>query len=226
MALVRTVGWSLLTTQVLDEAFEYAGGTLATLHTEVGAASGTVTGFVFYVGEGTTNRIAGFAIGGSSNKCFVNARAQSAGSDFGGSYAKASDNVRVVATKSCVAVTNVDADSVSKMGIVFTTDSNGNLCCVLCGADAQTLANPAVVPRDALYTAKVTYPASTSNAFGATALSKIPVPSYDGNARYLPKALFAHATQYQIDGPVLLNSLTKFYCIGGSWFLDDSEGAS
>ena len=225
MALVRTVGWSLLTTQVLDEAFEYAGGTLATLHTDVGAASGTVTGFIFYVGEGTANRIAGFAIGGSSDKCFVNARAQSSGSDFGGSYAKASDNVRVVATRSSVAVTNVDGDGASKMGIVFTTDSNGNLCTVLCGDDAQTLANPAVVPRDALYTTKVTYPASTSNSFGATALSKIPVPSFDGNARYLPDVLFAHATQYQIDGSVLLNGV-KYFSIGGSWFITDSEERS
>ena len=222
MALVNVFGWNQLSTAAIDAAFTYAGGTLATIHAETGAASGTVDGFVFYVGEGTTNRIAGFAIDRASNKCFVNARAQSAGSDFGGSYAKASNNVRVVATKSCVAVTNVDADGVSKMGIVFTTDSNGNLCTVLCGADAQTLANPAVVPRDALYTSKVQYVATSNTDFGSTALSFIPVPSFDGSSKFLPKVLFANATQYVVDGYVKLNDDAKFYCIGGSWFLDDN----
>ena len=222
MALVNVFGWNQLSTAAIDAAFTYAGGTLATIHAETGAASGTVTGYIFYVGSGTTNRIAGFAIGGSSNKCFVNARAQSSGADFGGSASKASDNVRIIATKSAVAIMNIDANGVSKMGVVLSTDNNGNLCAIVCGADQQTLANPAVVPRDALYTSKVQYVATSNTDFGSTALSFIPVPSFDGSSKFLPKVLFANATQYVVDGSVKLNDDAKFYCVGGSWFLDDN----
>lgn len=222
MAIVNVSGWSQLTATVFDAAFAHAGGTLATIHADVGAASGTVTGFIFFVGDGTTNRIAGFAIGGANAKCFVNARSQSSGNDFGGSAAKASDNVRIVATKSAVAVTNIDANGVSKMGIIFTTDNNGNLCCVLCGDDLQTLANPAIVPRDSLYTSKIQYVATTNNEFGATALALIPVPSFDGSAKYLPACAFAHAVQYLIDGSVTLGN-QFWYSIGGSWYILDEQ---
>lgn len=222
MALVRSVAWGSLTKAILDEAFEFAGGKLATIHAESGAVSGYVGGWILYVGDGTDNRIAGFALGGSSDRCYVNANANDS-TTVGSGYSWASTNVRVVATKHAVAIMNIDANGCSKMGVVITTDSNNDLCCVVCGSDAQTLANPAVVPRDLMYTAKVQYMASTATNFGATALSKIPVPSFDGNARWLPNVCFAHATQYQVDGSVMLNQKTRFYCVGGSWFINDDN---
>lgn len=224
MALVRLLSWGSVTKAYLDEAFTYAGGTLATIHTEIGTYYDTsVNGFRFYVGAGTSgNNIAAVALGGSSDRFMVGAKAEDAGSYFGCIYSQASTNIRIVATKAAVAVMNVDVNGVSKMGIVFTTDNNGDLCCIVCGSDLNTLANPAVVPRDSLYVSKVQYYATTSADFGCTALSYIPVPSYDGSSKYLPYVAFAHAAQYIVDASVTINDDSKFYSIGGSWFLDDN----
>lgn len=223
MALVNLVSWGSVTKSLLDAAFAHAGGKLATIHAEAGDYYSTsIGGFHFYVGEGTSgNNIAAVALGGSNDRFFVGAKADDAGNAFGGVYSQASTNIRIVATKAAVAVMNVDANGVSKMGIVFTTDNNSDLCCVVIGDSLNTLANPAIVPRDPLYTTKIQYEATTSNAFGATSLSLIPVPSFDGSAKFLPNASFAHAAQYIVDGEVTLDGL-RYYCIGGSWWLKDT----
>ena len=221
MALVQTTTWANLTQAMLNNAFTYAGGTLATIHAETGAAPGTtVTGWCFYVGEGTTSQIGAFAIGGSSNKCFASALS-AAGSAFGGSAGKASDTVRVVATKTAVAIMNPDANGVSKMGLVISKDNAGALCSVVIGADSATLDDPAVVPWNAAYTTKIQYMVSASRDFNCTSIAKIPVPSFDGTARYLPSVSFAAATQFCEDGKVTLNNLT-YYNLGGAWFLRDT----
>jgi hypothetical protein len=126
---------------------------------------------------------------------------------------------KIVATKLGIAIVKETGTTTYTAGIV-SLDNTGSVTAIIKGG---TLENPQVVPRSEQYIA-TNYPATTTTAFGCTALSKIPVPTYDGNAKYLPSVSFAHATQYQIDGSVLLNGTQKFYCIGGSWFLDDSEG--
>ena len=224
MALVRLLQWGSVTKAYLDEAFTYAGGTLATIHAESGTFYDSfVNGWLFYVGAGTTgNNICAVALGGSNDKFFVGVKADDSGLAIIGAASYSSTNIRIVATKKSVAITNVDANGCSKMGVVFTTDNNGDLCCVTVGGDSATLANPAIVPRDPLYLTKVQYQATTSTDFGCTALSYIPVPSYDGSSKYLPYVAFAHATQYVVDASVTINDDSKFYSIGGSWFLDDN----
>jgi hypothetical protein len=139
-------------------------------------------------------------------------------------------HITIAATKTAVSLMSKQSSGAPTTACcIIAKDNMGNYVLVQqddgANWNAYTLNNPAVLPRDALYTAIIQYGATTSTAFGATALSKIPVPSYDGNAKYLPSVAFAHATQYQVDGSVLLNGTQRFYCIGGSWFLDDSEGA-
>lgn len=224
MAIVNHIAYSNLTTEILDAAFAYAGGKLASLHSEAGTIpTTTIGGFLIYDGDGQTDLVGFFGVGGNNYRCLVGAYAPDGSTAFGGAYAAASENVRVVATKTAVAIMSVDSNGVSKMGIVFTADNNNDICCVVCGADAQTLANPAVVPRDALYTQKIQYNATTSTDFGSTALSLIPVPSFDGSAKYLPNVAFAHAVQYVVDGSVTLGN-GLWYSLGGSWYLaDESE---
>lgn len=205
-----------MTKTMVQEAFTYAGGTLGTIHVE-GDGSGATNGFQFYLGAGTDTEIARFKM--DDNVCSVVAYS---GNASGGGSGSANGNIRVVATKSAVAICSTDNSGVSSSGLIFTLDNVGNV--VMVASVTTNLYNPAVVPRNTLYSAAVQYGASTSTAFGATALSKIPVPTFDGNAKWLPKVCFAHATQYIVDGSVILNDSRRYYCIGGSWFIDDAEG--
>ena len=221
MALIRKVGMSGLVS-ALQEAFTFAGGTLGTLTVESGTTptenktgalikNGTATIAYAWITEGDYGAVLFGACSSAGNNFYVYTP-----------YAQ-KNALRVIATRTAVAVTNYDANNVSQYALVITTDSNGDLCCLVETAENVGLKNPTVVPVDAEYTMEVKYPAETSTSFGSTALAKIPVPTFNGNARWLPYVFFAHATQYQEDGSVLLNSLSRFYNIGGSWFLDDGE---
>lgn len=125
---------------------------------------------------------------------------------------------KIVATKFGIAIVKAIGTATYSAGVV-SLDNSGDAVSMLAGG---SLNNPQIVPRSEQYTT-IQYPATTSAAFGCTALSKIPVPTYDGNARYLPNVAFAHASQHQEDGSAILNNNQKYYCIGGSWYLDDSE---
>ena len=219
MATVQTLAWGSVTKAILDEALTTAG--LTGLHAESNAVPGTfVTGWNFHTGEGTTdNLVAWFGLGGGSDRCYTGASGGAA--EIGANYGWASTNVRIVATGSAFAIMNIDANGASKIGTIITKDNAGSLCCITCGADAQSLNSPAVVPWDAQYTAKIQYAATASNAFGCTSLAYIPVPSFDGTAKYLPTVCFAHAVQHTTDGKLSLNNV-PYYNLGGAWFLRDS----
>jgi hypothetical protein len=225
MALIRSLGnstggaaYNTAAVPFIREALAYAGFT---------DLSVTDANDVVSIHTGSTP---------ASDSTFVELTAEG-GDGFLDAYASASVHLKrswglyitIVATKSAIALLSKAAASApSYCGCVITKDNTGNYVLVQQADgsrwDLYTLNNPAIMPRNALYTAITKYGATTSTAFGSTALSKMPVPTYDGNAKYLPSVAFAHATQYQIDGSVLLNGTQKFYCIGGSWFLDDSEG--
>lgn len=216
MALVRTVTMATLAS-TLTEAFEYAGGKLAQLTATAVTDSGSAGATIF---DGD-KKVADVRKSGVYNYVVA---AFSDNSHSFGIYQETTTAVKVIATKSAVAITAPDSNGVSKIGIIISTDNNNNFCCVTETVQNANLANPAVVPQDSQYTTAILYSGTTSMAFGSTALAKIPVPSFDGNARWLPNVCFAHATQYLVDGSVTLNGTQKFYCIGGSWFIDDSEG--
>ena len=124
---------------------------------------------------------------------------------------------KVVATKSSIAIVKSIGTTTYSAGVVSVDSSDSVVSILASGA----LSNPQIIPRSDQYTT-VNYQAVTSTAFGCTALSMIPVPTYDGEAKYLQDVAFAHATQYIVDGSVSLNG-TKYYSIGGSWFMRDSE---
>jgi hypothetical protein len=167
------------------------------------------------------NYLFGFKFGGGAygQVCCRASDGQSATGEFVADTRHNDTVFKIVATKLGIAIVKATGTTTYTAGIV-SLDNTGSVTAIIKGG---TLENPQVVPRSEQYIA-TNYPATTTTAFGCTALSKIPVPTYDGNAKYLPSVSFAHATQYQIDGSVLLNGTQKFYCIGGSWFLDDSEG--
>lgn len=205
-------------------ALEYAGGALADLTVESGTDCQGMTGAAI-IKDGT-HTIASVCIGDNNYGNF-SAHAYASDSVHFGYYGGYSQKnvLKVVATKSAVAFINPPSSGQTILALIITTDNNGDYCCVVkTGSSVSNLNDPTIIPRDSRYTAEIKYIASTSTVFGCTALSKIPVPTYDGSAKYLPNVAFAHATQYQVDGSVMLNGTQKFYCIGGSWYIDDSEG--
>lgn len=223
MAFLRDFPYSGAALQnALDDALAYAGGRFAAeLHTAEGMIPGTnIGGCIFlYEGPHTANLLIFFGIGGSNLRC-----ATGAYSDPEHLFASTRTdppalNVRVIATKKGIAVSLLDADgNCADEATAVTVDSEGSFCCVTTGSDGAGFVNPAVVPRNGFYTEKVIYPGVTETAFHCTAISMLPVPVTDGQARYLPDLLFAHAGQLTGDGTVLLGD-ERFCVIGGSWYL-------
>lgn len=225
MALVRSIGnavagaaYNTAAVPFIREALAYAGFTDLFVTDENGVVS-------IHTGETPT-----------ADNTLVKLTADG-GDGFLSAYASASVYltrswglyITIVATRTAVAFMSKGATGAPTIACCIITKDNTDNYVLIQQADGSrwglyTLNNPAIMPRNALYTAITQYGATTSTAFGATALSKMPVPTYDGNAKYLPSVAFAHATQYPVDGSVMLNGTQKFYCIGGSWFLDDSEG--
>lgn len=210
-----------------DGALAYAG--LTTMHAEAGAI-GNVGAVWIYNGAGTEgNYLAAFALGGSSDRCFVRLSSDGGTSLIGTEESWHSTNIKVIATRHAVAITNPDSYGVSKIGLVITqdraadtADTSKRVVGLTVTAAGKNLADPAVVPVDPLYTTAISYTATTSLAFGCTTLAKIPTPTFDGTARYLDTVCFAHAAQFTVDGSVTLNNV-KYYSIGGSWYLRDTE---
>lgn len=205
-------------------ALEYAGGKIADLTVESGTDCQGMTGAAI-IKDGT-HTIASVCIGDNN---YGNFSAHAFASDsvhFGyyGGYSQ-KNVLKVVATKSAVAFINPPASGQTILALIITTDNKEGYCCVVkTGSSVANLNDPTIVPRSAAYTAEIKYTATANFSFGCTSLAKIPVPSYDGTAKYLPDVCFAHATQYSVDGSVMLNGTQKFYCIGGTWFIDDKEG--
>lgn len=227
MPFIRNFTYSAAAMQAaLDDALAYAGGKFAEeLHTASGTIPGTTVGDCVFLYEGphTANLLMWFGIGGSNLRCSTGAYAD-ASHPFGSQkMSPPSGNVRVAAVKHAVAVSLLDADgNCADEATVITADSTGAFCCVTTGADGGGFQSPAIVPRDSLYTVKTVYSSTTDTDFGCTALSMLPVPSFDGSAKYLPDVLFAQAGQLSGDGTVLLNG-ERFYALGGSWYLRDPE---
>lgn len=221
MAFVRTLDWGAVTEDIINAAFAHVGGTISTLHASWGAAYGNVNGWNIYIGEGTTNKIGHFMIGGSSTTFWYLASANSS-IGAGGNCTRGSNTIRIVATKSAVSFTNIDTNGVSKAGVLFTTDNKGDLCSVVTSSNTATLDTPAIVPRSESYVSVITYNAQTSTSFGTTALSLIPVPTFDDDARYLPNVAFAHSAQMITDGTATFNG-SKWYVVGGSWLMKDPD---
>ena len=221
MALIRNVGISGLVSAI-SEAISHCTGALALLTVESGAMppDSSKTGALIKSG----NQIVAFAwISDTDYGGVMFGACSSAGNNFYllAPYAQ-KNTLRVVATKKALSISNYDANGVSQYGVAISTDNNGDLCSIVETTANVGLSNPSVVPVDAEYTTEIKYQATSSTAFGSTALSYIPVPSYDGSSKYLPYVAFAHATQYMIDASVIINDDSKFYSIGGSWFLDDN----
>lgn len=223
MAKTWTIGQSSLADALNGStgALVYAG--LTGLHAEGGTVPGTFVDSVnIYNGTGTTgNFLACFALGGSTDKAFVRASSDGGTHLFGTDESWHGTTIKVIATKSAVAITNIDGDNISKIGLVIAKDNSDNICCVLPTVASSNFANPAVVPLDALYTTSVTLNATTSIGFGSTSLSKIPVPSFDGSAKFMPDVSFALSAQQIVDSEVTLDGL-RYYMIGGSLWLKDT----
>ena len=227
MAFIRDFSYTAADMQAaLGDALAYAGGRFAEdLHTAFGVIPGTsIDGCLFlYEGAHSADLLMMFGIGGGNLRCATGAYSDRTHL-FGTVKADPpSVRVRVIATKSAVGVSLLDADgNCADEATVVTLDSAGGFCCVTTGADGAGFASPAVVPRDPQYVTRVIYAGSTETAFHCTALSMLPVPVSDGQARYLPDVLFAHAGQLTGDGAVLLGG-ERFYALGGSWYLRDAE---
>ena len=117
-------------------------------------------------------------------------------------------------------IKSVDATSVSV--VILSIDNHNEFVSVV---SADPLSNPVVVPRNEAYTSAISYPASKSTLFGCTSLSYIPVPTYDGQPHYLPNLAYANATQYVMNGPVMMGNKI-WYCIGGAFYLYEGENDS
>lgn len=226
MAFLRDLPYSAAGLQAaLDDALAYAGGRFAEeLHTAAGTIPGTsIEGCIFlYEGPHTADLLMLFGIGGSNLRCVTGAYADPQHLFASTRTDPPSLNVRVIATKSAVAVSLLDTDgNCEDEATVVTLDSAGSFCCVTTGSNGAGFESPAVVPRTGLYTEKVVYPGVTETAFHCIALSMLPVPVFDGQARYLPDVLFAHAGQLTGDGAVLLGE-SRFYALGGCWYLRET----
>lgn len=132
----------------------------------------------------------------------------------------------IVATKYGIGILRSENLVAFRAG-VLTLDNHGEFVSVLSGSADRTsqLVNPYVIPRKVEYTTTVTYPASTTTSFGCTSLSYIPVPTYDGSPHYLPNMAYANATQYMVNGPVLMGQKI-WYCFGGAFYLYEGENIS
>ena len=211
-------------------AFAYAG--LTGVHAESGNFPGTgYSGVTIHGGEGTTsNLVASFAFDTIADLLFFVCVSPDGGTTrYGTNESYHSTSVKIIATKTAVAIMNPDSNGISKIGLIITkdkaadsADTSKRIVGMTVTAANKNLADPAVVPVDPLYSALVSYTATTSLAFGCTTLAKIPAPTFNGTARYLDTVCFAHAAQYAVDGAVTLNNV-RYYSIGGSWYLRDTE---
>ena len=225
MAYIRRFGSNPLSDlsvmkEPLEEALAFCGGALATLKVDISGSGSTVHIYI-YDGESRTSENTLVEFWSTGNNGFITGAANSTvavQAPFG-LYA------RIVATKSGLAIISGADAAVGQCGLVLSLDNDDNPVSVVTAgtySSAMTFETPTVVPRDDAYTAAVVYAATANTTFGCTSLAKVPVPSYDGSAKYLPGLCFAHSTQYRVDGSVTLNNV-KYYSIGGVLFLRDTE---
>lgn len=129
----------------------------------------------------------------------------------------------IVATKYGIGILRCENLAAFRCGVI-TQDNHGEFVIVQAGDTGRSsqLINPGVIARNESYTSVIQYPASTSEAFGCTSLSYIPVPTYDGTPHYLPNMAYANATQYKVNGPVLMGQKI-WYCFGGAFYLYEGE---
>lgn len=223
MALVRSIGNSSFSGAVLASLLEPVQAALAYagFNDLTAAVSGSSDKQLdVYTGEGSTNDSLLVRIYNTGGDGYIIGRAN-------GSVATTNLHwglyIKIVATKHAVAfASSLTSNPLSTVCAVITKDNNGDYVVVVNSLNTGSLASPYVIPRSTDYSALISYDATTSNAFGATALSLIPVPSFDGSAKYLPACAFAHAVQYLIDGSVTLGNQV-WYSIGGSWYILDEQ---
>ena len=206
---------------ILNAALEYAGGEFAEkLKVAYVPSSTSGEGFVmlYYKDDEptTSNYLFGFiAFGGTYGQIAANYTDTGNGIRVETRYEDTVANI--VATKHGIAIYKGIGSQTVSVGIL-TLDNHGEFVAVLSGPPNS---NPVVMPRNDSYVT-TQYPAATSTAFGCTSLSYIPVPTYDGTPHYLPQLAYANATQYIMNGPVLMGSKI-WYCIAGAFYLYDGE---
>lgn len=215
---------------IFNAALEYAGGDFAErlkVHETEEVSSSWFTGFYDKETESPdeTNFVFGYLYGYNANGGIA-AKAHDGEGYFISPCSYYDTKFIIVATKYGIGLLRCENLSAFRCGVI-TQDNYGEFVIVHSGdaGRASQLINPTVIARNESYTNAIEYPASTSEAFGCTSLSYIPVPTYDGTPHYLPNMAYANATQYKVNGPVLMGQKI-WYCFGGAFYLYEGEKQS
>lgn len=230
MALVRSL-LNATTDQIastFNEILEYAGGDFASRLKFSYIQADSIAYGCFYnndVTPSTTNYIFGFKFGGGGYGQVCARAADTDSSTVFQEYLASTryndDTFNIVATKYGIAIYKSIGNVPITAG-VLTMNNLGEFVSVI--ADTP-LSNPIVIPRNPAYISAIRYPSVASSAFGLTSLSYVPVPTYDGTPRWLPNLAYANATQYVMNGPVLMDRKI-WYCIGGAFYLYEGEATT
>lgn len=217
MAIVYTGTWSAFTQEQFDDIFSHSDGKLKELHVVWEAYHGlNVGGWIFYLGD---SPVAGYAVSDNNYAAGVTVKG-----DWYGAYARYFNmqQARFVATGKAISMTSITNEGLSRIGVIITLDSKGDICTIV-SKDAQDIRNtPYVVSSDPLYPASpAMYAGNTSTSFGQITLERIPAPwQFTEEHRELEDVYYASTNMEIADGPVIHDS-EKFYCIGGGLMLRD-----
>lgn len=133
----------------------------------------------------------------------------------------------VIATKHAVALLGCMTDGTSNGGVIITKDTAGDYVQITNAAASipgQTLNAPQILPHGSLLAEIPTLQVSSDYTFGVTTLANFPTVNDGSEVRYLRDVLIALTGQMRTDGDCTIDG-TPYYCIGGVWYLKDSEGA-
>ena len=209
---------------IFEEALEYAGGTFAerlkAFRYEWQSGGYYAYGYcgIDVTPDPSTSDYVAAYYAGENAWGRLHARSNTTASAVDIGSTSSDDTLNIVATHSGISVyKSTGATSVATF--VIALDNHGQLVTVAAGG---TLASPYVLPVNDASLTNIQYPASKSALFGCTSLSYIPVPTFDGQPHYLPELAYANATQYIMNGPVLMGSKI-WYCIGGAFYLYEGE---
>ena len=131
----------------------------------------------------------------------------------------------VIATKHAVALLGCITDGTSNGGVIITKDTAGDYVQITNAAasiPSQSLNAPQILPRGSSLAAIPTLQVSTDYTFGVTTLANFPTVNDGSEVRFLKDVLIALTGQMRTDGDCTIDG-TPYYCIGGRWYLKDSE---
>ena len=133
--------------------------------------------------------------------------------------------ISIIATKHAVALLGCINDGITNGGVIITKDTAGNYV-MITNAEAsittQSLDLPRIAPRGSALSAIPTLPVSTVFTFAVTTLCNFPTVNDGSDVRYIENVYMCVTGQLQADGDCTIDG-TPYYCIGGRWYLKDSE---